>query len=381
MPAKIGPGQVGKASVQKVRPGFYRANVRARLNDGTLIRVRRTGETGGEAKDRALTAAREEIGKGPKNPKSGDYASIRTIVERRLAQLAKRPPRQRPTDKTLEVYDSGIKRLLKKYGDEHAEVTPYELNQMMADAYEGVPTQHRTARVVLNGAYKDAILDGLVKYNPVGQLPAPRGEKREPRALTSDQVKTLIHELKTPVHGENQRLHTIYSDVVTLQYATGARIGEVCAIRWKDVEFEHNAVVVSINGTVVSGKGPARRQDTTKNKKPRTVRLLDSRWPDAVAMLRRRRRETGPEQFRVFAGATGGWLTGSTVQQRWNRDDVTGALGESTNVTTHWMRRTYVTERVVEGWTFDQIAAVVGHDDKSVTRRIYTEFRPQIMDA
>jgi integrase len=49
--------------------------------------------------------------------------------------------------------------------------------------------------------------------------------------------------------------------------------------------------------------------------------------------------------------------------------------------TPHWLRHTYITERRDAGWSFDQIANVVGHLDPDITRRVYTEIRPRVYTA
>ena len=71
--------------------------------------------------------------------------------------------------------------------------------------------------------------------------------------------------------------------MVAFMLATGARIGEACALRWSDVDFDHQ--LVSITGTVIRIPGKGLVISTTKTTTSNRVLQLPG-W--IVGMLRSR---------------------------------------------------------------------------------------------
>jgi integrase len=95
---------------------------------------------------------------------------------------------------------------------------------------------------------------------------------------------------------------------------TGLRMGEVLALRWRDVDFEAEAIRVFGSVDHRAGVG------VPKSGKGRTVPMV----PDVATVLARlgqRERFTGPEDF-VFANATGGYLDNSALRRRYKAAQV-----------------------------------------------------------
>jgi integrase len=76
------------------------------------------------------------------------------------------------------------------------------------------------------------------------------------------------------------------ADIIDLMLATGARIGEILAVRWTDVDLDAARPSLTINETIKTepGKGTYRKPTPKSDSSVRTVVLPDS----AVAVLRRR---------------------------------------------------------------------------------------------
>jgi integrase len=74
--------------------------------------------------------------------------------------------------------------------------------------------------------------------------------------------------------------------VMVLLVATGARIGEVLALTWPNVDLAAKQPTIHINGTIVPVQGLGLvRQDETKTKPDRTLAIP----PDAVEVLLQRK--------------------------------------------------------------------------------------------
>lgn len=98
------------------------------------------------------------------------------------------------------------------------------------------------------------------------------------------------------------------ADIVDLMLATGARIGEILAVRWEDVDLAAEHPTVTICGTIdfLKGKGFFRQEWTKSDAGFRTVIL--PRF--AVGMLLARKLNAADNPFdAIFASRRGTWMS------------------------------------------------------------------------
>jgi integrase len=141
--------------------------------------------------------------------------------------------------------------------------------------------------------------------NPVADTELPTwslDERDEVRAPSVDEVRTLI--------ATAEKVDASFAAVLRVVAATGMRRGEVCALRWSDVDF--GAATIRINESVVTAKGGA----TVKSPKTRASIRTVAVDPDTASVLGRLRIEQGslaracgldlePEAF-LFSSEPGG---------------------------------------------------------------------------
>ena len=84
------------------------------------------------------------------------------------------------------------------------------------------------AHRVLGAALREAEISGLVARNVARLARPPRVPRTEMHVFTADQTRTLLRE------AEGDRLHALYA----LAIATGARQGELLALRWSDLDAQ-----------------------------------------------------------------------------------------------------------------------------------------------
>jgi integrase len=114
--------------------------------------------------------------------------------------------------------------------------------------------------------------------NPIADTELPTwalDERDEVRAPSLDEVRTLIATADT--------FAPSFAEVLRLVAATGMQRGEVCALRWNDVDF--SAGTVRISQSVVAAKGGA----TLKSPKIRASIRTVAVDPDTASILRRLR--------------------------------------------------------------------------------------------
>jgi integrase len=98
--------------------------------------------------------------------------------------------------------------------------------------------------------------------------------------------------------------------------ATGARIGEILALRWVDIELDAARRTLTISGNIKSerGKGTYRKPTPKSDSSVRTIVLPSF----AVAVLRRRRTTTPDHPHdAVFPTRNGTWQQVTNVERRW----------------------------------------------------------------
>jgi integrase len=150
--------------------------------------------------------------------------------------------------------------------------------------------------------------------------------------------------------------------VLTAAYA-GLRLGELRALRWRDIDFEPRIVHVRRSFTQAN-------EDVPKSGRACAVPLVDqvARSLDALS---RRERFTGSDEL-VFANPTGGFLEDSALRRRYYRALKAAGIA---HLRFHDLRHTFGTLAVQE-FPLSDVKAYMGHADITTTM-IYVHHVPQ----
>ncbi len=102
------------------------------------------------------------------------------------------------------------------------------------------------------------------------------------------------------------------ADIIDVMLGTGARIGEVLALRWRDIDLE--AKRVRISATIKTETGPG------TYRKPLAIARDTELSEFANAVLRRRQsRSCNPHIDAVFTTRNGTWQQVNNVERRWRQ--------------------------------------------------------------
>ena len=153
------------------------------------------------------------------------------------------------------------------------------------------------------------------------------------------------------------------AEMVRVSAYAGLRLGELLALRWRDVDFAGQVITV---GRALS----AGVETTTKSGRIRRVPLAD---PAAAALDRISRRAdfTGPDEL-VFCNALGRSLDHSALRRRFRRAQ---AAAEVRPLRWHDLRHTYGSLLAANGVDLVTIQAAMGHSALATTGR-YLHARP-----
>jgi integrase len=231
--------------------------------------------------------------------------------------------------------------------------------QRLVDSWLGEGMDASTIRnslMPLRVIYRRAIEDGLVALSPCERLRLPRVEGRRERIAGADEARLLLAALPLPDRA-------LYSTA----FFAGLRLGELRALRWRDVELARNRIHVerSLDGTGAT-------IDTKTRAGERIVPILTGELRDVLSEHRKASRGE-PGDF-VFVGSSPARpVSASAVYRRvrtaWRRADLSP-------INLHEARHTFASTAIAAGVNAKAIATYMGHSSIQVTYDLYGKLMP-----
>jgi integrase len=286
-------------------------------------------------------------------------------------------------DSTVRVRKYGLSILLPYFSFEQiANITrkSYEnaLNEMLESEYADntITIVHSTARLI----FKAAMKDDIIKKNPLQYAVVPRKRKTVEELEEEDDVANYLEKedlsklLKT---AKRRGLENDYPVFLTLAY-TGLRIGELCALKWRDVDFENKTL--SVTKTLYN---PTNKVSVYKLLPPKTKeskRVIDI---DDIVIAELKKHQTKQKGVKMKNGDkyhnkefvfVNKKMPGypepiHTFNNRMNRllkiAELNGEL------TPHSLRHTHTSLMAEAGATLPEIMDRLGHKDDKVTKAVY----------
>lgn len=215
-----------------------------------------------------------------------------------------------------------------------------------------------------------AVRHGAIPTNPVRETGRLRKPRRTVVALSDEHlqaVRTAICDWQRPVPGKPGPRHTgDLADIVDLMLATGARIGEILASRWEDLDLAAERPTLTICGTLVfvTGQGFFRQPWTKSEAGYRMVVL--PRFAVGMLLARKLVAADNPHDA-IFASRRGTWLSPNNVRRQWRQARADTDLAW---VTPHTFRKTVAT-LIKEETDTKSAAAQLGHSSEEVTDTYY----------
>jgi integrase len=230
----------------------------------------------------------------------------------------------------------------------------------------GKPLSPRTVQHVhrtLHKALQDAVdVERLLPSNPAGKAKVPRVEADERgRMWTSSQLRMFLE------HANTHRLGVFFR---TAAY-TGARRGELLALRWHDIDMAAAEITFARSVDVLGG---VRVEGSTKGGRSRVVPVDEG----TVASLRTWRKQQAEERLRLGAAYDDTDLIFTQVDGRPIHPDTVSQLmprlaaGAAVPVARlHDLRHLHATTLLLAGVPVHVVAARLGHADPAITLRVY----------
>ncbi|MCU0310687.1 MAG: site-specific integrase [Acidimicrobiales bacterium] len=253
-------------------------------------------------------------------------------------------------------------------GHRLVKLTPDHVHAMLRDMEQrGLsPRTRRLTRTILRRALTTAERFGHVTRNVASLTEPPKvGSTKLDDSLTLEQAKAVLDTV------QDDRFAALAEIVLAL----GLRKGEVLALRWQDVDFEHSTITVS--GTMKSRKGGGWYVDLPKTKKSERVlplvdrvrRALTERAHIQVAERERAGADWQEHGF-VFTTRNGTPINEWNAYRWWRRLTEKAGIGPRRF---HASRHTTATLLHEQGVPLEVISALLGHSSLAITADIYTD--------
>ncbi len=213
----------------------------------------------------------------------------------------------------------------------------------------------RKVHMVLHQALNVAVRERLIVRNPTIGTTIPKKTYTEKQVLCDSQLERFMEAIKVDKY---------WYDFFYLEIMTGMRRGEICGIKWSDIDF--GAGTLSIRRTVTSKKGGGVSIGETKTTTSERTIILP---PSVLTLLREKKVDAICEW--VFPHYT-------NPSDPLHPDSAYGKLktllknAELPLIRFHDLRHTFATQAMQGGVDAKTLAGILGHTDASFTLDTYT---------
>ena len=252
--------------------------------------------------------------------------------------------------KTYELDKMSLERLKKGIGNVPVDaITTQQLDKFKSELSKtySVTSVNMIVRS-LRAAFQKAIVWRYIQENPMRSVEYIRVPEEEGPFLTTEDVDRL-RSVTTP---------GLYRDFIETALYTGMRVGEICNLKWDDIDFIQMKLRVRNTETF-----------TTKSKKERTIPLHPKLSEILVS-----RGQTDHVPY-VFVRPDGKLVYPGTANKKFRKYCKKAGLDERFHF--HTLRHTFASHLAMKGVSLYFIQKILGHQSIQTTTRIYAHLQPE----
>ena len=354
----------GEGSVYKDKQGYWNAQIIVGYKDGKVQYKKFRSKKQGVVVDKMNAY---KLSNGSASAEIVDAADLQTLLN--VYVEMKRESLRPASYDSLVVTQNLINARIGKYliADLSPELIQQQLINPMCETH-AYSTIHKVY-ILLNECLEFAINKDYILKNPCRQVKMPKKEnfdKKEIRILSDDEIATF----KTAATAMRKTMAIPkyqYGLIITLIIYTGLRVGELCALRWADVDFIGRKLTVSKSVNVVrkNGKRTLIIQQTTKSGKSRFVPLNNS----AVDILQRQRGLVGGGDQDYIVNGNSEIVDKTVVASSYGK--ICDAAGITNHSGIHSLRHTFASLALKRGVDIKVISDILGHASVNFTYNTY----------
>lgn len=274
--------------------------------------------------------------------------------------------------RTIESYEwIATKYLRPRLGDRKlATLRTMDLDELYAELHAS-GLSARTVRIchtVVRQSLEQARRWGLIARSPAVDATPPRSIRTEVTPPTVDEVVQLLDAA--------YEADAAFGTFLWVKSATGCRRGEMCALRWSDVDLDRPELAIR---RAITQVGRDLIEKDTKTHQSRRVALDEA----TVGLLRQHRRHQREEALALGVRLAGDALLFATAEGGpWRPDVCTNRFGRLRaslglhRVRLHDLRHFVASVLIDGGIPISTVSTRIGHSQMSTTLNLYTHAIP-----
>lgn len=226
---------------------------------------------------------------------------------------------------------------------------------------------------VLSAALKDAVIHKMLPHNPCEYVKLPKKPKHKPHVLAPDECTRLISAAR------GRRLWFL----ILVALTTGARLGELCALHWEDVDLMNRRIHIHRNCAYVRGLGLIEKQPKSESGSRKVIlsqAVIDGIKEQRayIAGLRLRSGTRWSNLDLVFPNKDGSYLAPNRVRKELKA--ILKEAGIDPRVF-HDLRHSAATLLFAAGVNSKVVSEALGHSNISITLDLYGDVTPDMQQG
>lgn len=222
----------------------------------------------------------------------------------------------------------------------------------------------RGIHMMLHEALDTAVKERLIAKNPTNGTTVPKCNYPEKQILGDSQLETFLKAIKG---------HEYWCDFFYVEVMTGLRRGEICGLKWQDINFEENKLQVKRSVSVKKGGGVSIGETKTES----GVRCIQ--MPPSVAELLQNRKQRAITEW-VFPNFMHPEQPISPATAYRKLKIILKHAGLPL-IRFHDLRHTFATHATHGGVDPKTLAGILGHTNASFTLDTYTHVTNDMQKA
>lgn len=222
-------------------------------------------------------------------------------------------------------------------------------------SYELADSMVRKIHMMLHEALDTAVSERLIAKNPTIGTTIPKNNYPEKLVLGDEQLETFLEAIK---HEE------YWCDFFYVEVMTGLRRGEICGLKWSDIDFEDKKLRIERSVAVKKGGGVSIGETKTQTG-TRNIFM-----PPSVAQVLQKRKQTAITEWVFPAFLNPEQPIHPAVAYR--KLKVILKHAELPMLRFHDLRHTFATHAMKGGVDAKTLSGILGHTNASFTLDTYT---------
>lgn len=234
-------------------------------------------------------------------------------------------------------------------------------------------------RVPLNMILNFAVKKEYFRVNPLqkvdlAQFNSHKRTIKDKLAFSEQENQAILGELNRIYDEKLITVDIYYYPFYLLMFWTGMRNGEVCALKWEDIDFNNR--IIHICRTLSKDiDGHYMIKDSTKTYNERYVYMHDEAYRILKFVKDNSKIFSNDEFVFVQYKDKSVYVTYDSIKSFIKRACENAGIGE---ISTHFLRHNFVSMLINKSVPVNIVRDLVGHKDVSMTLNVYTHSNPEI---